>query len=85
MAVAEKIFTGDVKMMYPKQWIVMIDLEHENNPYKVMGIVHYVSPNEEDARKVLRAVRADESSSRACIIEGWNDAPQIGGLELWSR
>ena len=85
MAVAEKLFTGDVMMMYPKQWIVMVDLETQSNPYKVTGVVHYVSPDEDDARKVLRAIRADKDASRSCIIEGWNDTPQIGGLELWSR
>jgi hypothetical protein len=85
MAVTEKLFTGEVAMMYPKQWVVMTELESQTNPYKLVGVVHYVSPNEDDARSVLRSLRADENSGRSCIVEGWNDTPQIGGLELWNR
>ena len=76
----EKLFTGDVKMMYPKKWIVMTDLEDRSNHYSVIGIVHYVSSDEEDARKVLREIINGDKPNRAMIIEGFNDTPQIGGL-----
>jgi hypothetical protein len=77
----EKIFTGEAKMMYPKQWIVMVELEDRSNPYAVFGIVHYVSPSEDDARKVLRSLRTSGEKGRAMIVEGWNDTPQIYSVE----
>jgi hypothetical protein len=78
--VQEKIFTGKAAMMYPKQWVVMVELEHENSPYAVSGKVHLVTPNRDEAHNVLRSIRNSGGYGDAMIVEGFDDTPQIGGL-----
>jgi len=81
----EKIKAGKVMMMYPKQWVVMTELEDQLKPFTVLGHVHYVTDDEDEARKVLREIRAKEGAGKAMLVEGWDDTPQIGGLGLWRR
>jgi len=84
----KKIWTSEVMMMYPKQWIVMIDLENEHSEqggYRTMGFVHYVTNDEVEARKILRTIRSSEGMDKAMLVEGWDDKPQVGGLSAWSQ
>ena len=83
MISTKKIWAGDAKMQYPKQWIVLVHLEDDYKTHKVMGIVHTVTPNKKDAYEKARAL--ENVMGRTMVIEGFNDTPQIGGLSLWFR
>jgi len=88
MTSTEKMWTEDVRMEYPKQWVVMTDLEDvlgKHGGYRVIGFVHLVTPDEDEARKTLRSLRATDDTARTVLVEGFNDSPQIGGLEIWSQ
>ncbi|MCL2387262.1 MAG: hypothetical protein FWC89_06890 [Defluviitaleaceae bacterium] len=81
MANLEKIWTSEAKMQYPKQWIVMVNLEDDCQTNKVMGYVHVVTPSQKEAYK--KAKELEDIMGRTVVIEGFDDTPQIGGLTLW--
>ena len=85
MSNTEKQWTGDVMMMYPKQWVILTDLERKNDPYKVSGYVHFITSDENEARLILKDIRASKGAGYATVVEGFDDTPQIGGLELWNQ
>ncbi|MCL2171060.1 MAG: hypothetical protein FWB71_02805 [Defluviitaleaceae bacterium] len=78
MTKTEKLWTGDVKHMYPKQWIVFTDMEFDNETNKYMGLVHYVTPNKQEAYDL--AIALGDSMGDNMVIEGYDDTPCIGGL-----
>jgi len=82
MTTTEKLWISEVAMMYPKQWIVMVDLEDEKGTNKTFGVVHHVTSNKDEAHTITRAIIAREGRRKAMTLEGWDDTPQIGGL--WS-
>ena len=83
MAEAGKLWTSDVMMMYPKQWVVMVQLEDQLKPLRTLGTVHFVTDSEDEAYKTSKAVRESGDFGEVMVVEGWDDTPQIGGL--WSR
>ena len=76
----ERLWTGDVQMKYPKQWIVMVNLEDEPKTNKTYGEVYLVTPNKDEAYN--KAIALGDSMGRRMVVEGFDDTPQIGGL--WS-
>ncbi|MCL2048966.1 MAG: hypothetical protein FWG87_09585 [Defluviitaleaceae bacterium] len=81
----EKLWCEDVAMMYPRQWVVLADMEDEPKTFKAFGAVYFVTPNKNEAYDVCRELRNTNGMDYAMIVEGFNDTPQIGGLELWSQ
>ena len=79
----EKIWTGDAKMKYPKQWIVLVHLENDFETHKIIGIVHSVTPSKKEAYE--KANSLENIMGRTVVIEGFNDTPQVGGLSLWNQ
>ncbi|MCL1998390.1 MAG: hypothetical protein FWG65_06460 [Turicibacter sp.] len=66
-------------MKYPKQWIVMTELEWlglGNN--RDSGYVYGVYETREAAREVK--LELEKTMNQVTIIEGYDDTPQIGGL-----
>jgi len=80
-----KLWTEDVMMMYPKQWVVMVELEQENNPLNTYGVVHLVTDSKKEAYMIAKVLCESGDLGNVMVVEGWDDTPQIGGLEIWNR
>ena len=79
--IMKKIWTGDVRIKYPKQWIVMVNLNDDKKGCKVMGEIYLVTSDKNEAYKT--AAELDSSMGRNLVIEGYDNAQsQLGGL--WS-
>ncbi|MCL2170677.1 MAG: hypothetical protein FWB71_00875 [Defluviitaleaceae bacterium] len=78
MIVANKMSSRDAERAFPEQWIVFVEIEHDPENYEIMGIVHMVTSDMEQAyatAKSLQGVLGD-----TIVISGENDWPQIGDL-----
>ena len=78
----ERMWSREVSMKYPKQWVVLVNLSWEINN-KVMGDIFFITSNEDEAYAKAREIGA--SLGRNMVVEGFDDTPQIGGLELWRQ
>ena len=79
----ERLWTGDVQMKYPKQWVVMVNLSHEKKGCRVIGEVHLVTPDKKEAYAKAIALKKEGKMGKVTVVPGYDDTPQIGGLELW--
>ena len=79
----ERLWTGDVQMKYPKQWIVMVNLDYDKQTHKSMGEVHFVTPDADEAYE--KAIALGDNMGKITVFKGFDDTPQIGGLELWDN
>ena len=79
----ERMWTSEAAMKYPKQWIVMVNVDYNKETHKHMGDVYTVKPTFEEAFAMER--KLGKSMGKSTVFEGFNDTPQIGGLELWSQ
>ena len=78
----ERMWYGDVKMKYPKQWIVFVNISHEPKN-RAIGNVYLVTPDR--AKAYETAISLGNSMGNLMVIEGFNDTPQIGGLTVCSQ
>ncbi|MCL2088231.1 MAG: hypothetical protein FWH14_01995 [Oscillospiraceae bacterium] len=78
----ERLWSGDVKIKYPKQWIVMVNLQDDKTTHKTIGDVYFITSNKDEAYST--AIALGNSMGKRMIVEGVDDTPQIGGLELWN-
>jgi len=69
-------------MKYPKQWIVMVNLTDEPKTNKAIGEIYLITQDKDEAYE--KAIALGRSMGKKTVFEGFNDTPQIGGLELWS-
>ena len=76
----ERMWSGEVSMKYPKQWIVLVNLSWEKNN-RVMGDIYYITASKKEA--YAKAKELGDSMGDNMVVEGFDDTPQIGGLELW--
>ena len=76
----ERLWYGEAKMKYPKQWIVMVNMEDEPKTNKAYGDIYLVTPNEDEAYE--KAIELGDSMGRNMVIAGFDDTPQIGGFEI---
>jgi len=76
----ERMWSGDAEMKYRKQWVVMVNITDEPETNKSIGDVYFVTSNEKEAYD--KAITLGDSMGVSMVIEGFNDTPQIGGLEL---
>jgi len=76
----ERLWSETAFMKYPKQWIVMVNIEDEPKTNKTIGDVFLVTPDEDEAYAKCKAL--GNSMGRNLVFEGFNDTPQIGGLEI---
>ncbi|MCL2087711.1 MAG: hypothetical protein FWH05_09005 [Oscillospiraceae bacterium] len=79
----ERLWYGEASMKYPKQWIVMVNIEDEPKTNKGYGDIYLVTPDKKEAYD--KAIELGNSMGRNMVIEGFDDTPQIGGLEIWSQ
>jgi len=78
----ERMWYGDVKMKYPKQWIVFVNISHEPKN-RAIGNVYLVTPVRAKAHET--AISLGNSMGSLMVIQGFNDTPQIGGLTVCSQ
>ncbi|MCL2087005.1 MAG: hypothetical protein FWH05_05365 [Oscillospiraceae bacterium] len=79
----ERLWSGEASMKYPKQWIVMVNIEDEPKTNKTIGDIYLVTPDKKEA--YTKAKELGDSMGEQFVFEGFNDTPQIGGLELWCQ
>jgi len=78
----ERLWFGEAMMKYPKQWIVMVNLEDEPITDKTFGDIYLVTPDADEAYAKAKELR--DSAGGSFVFEGFDDTPQIGGLEFWN-
>ena len=83
MITTKKIWSEEAYMLYPKQWIVFVEMEDDPNTHKKMGIVHFVTQDKNEAYE--KAMSLGSAMGKTGVMEGFNDTPQIGGLSLWNQ
>ena len=76
----ERLWCLEAMMKYPKQWIVMVNIINEPETHKAIGDVYMVTSSENEAYET--AIILGNNMGEATVVEGFDDAPQIGGLEL---
>ncbi|MCL1884262.1 MAG: hypothetical protein FWF81_11010 [Defluviitaleaceae bacterium] len=79
----KKIWSEEAYMQYPKQWIVFVEMEHDPKTHKYMGLVHFVTPDKDEAYE--KAMALGNTKGKKGVMEGFNDTPQIGGLSSWGQ
>ena len=79
----ERMWSREVSMKYPKQWIVLVNLSDEPKTNKTIGDVFLVTSSKKEAYS--KAISLGDSMGKRMVVEGFDDTPQIGGLELWSQ
>ena len=78
MTTERKIWALEAINLYPKQWVVLTEVECDTETGKHMGIVYLVTPEKDEAYRVSMELRG--SGVKTIVIEGFNDKPHIGGL-----
>jgi mRNA interferase MazF len=79
----EKIWTGEVRIKYPLQWIVMVNLSHEKKGCKTMGEVYFVTSDQDEA--YAKAKELGDTMGENMVIRGHNPyQSEIGGLNIWN-
>ena len=79
----ERMWLGEARLKYPKQWIVAVNITWgEKN--KLYGDIYLVTSDKNEAYITAEDLRKTGEMGKVSITEGFNEAPQIGGLELCS-
>ena len=73
------MWSGDVKMKYPKKWIVLVNLSREPHN-RVFGDVYLVTSEKKEA--YAKAKSLGDSMGEVKVVAGFDDTPQIGGLTV---
>lgn len=76
----ERLWYGEAKMKYPKQWIVLVNMEDEPKTNKAFGDVYLVTKDKKEAYAKAKAL--GDSMGENMVVAGFDDTPQIGGLEI---
>jgi ABC-type sugar transport system substrate-binding protein len=76
----ERMWSGDARMKFRKQWVVMVNMENDPETNKNIGDVYFITEDKKEA--YAKAKEIGDSMGENMVIEGFNDTPQIGGLEL---
>jgi hypothetical protein len=72
---------GDIRVRYPKQWIVITNLEWaEGEASCTIGLFHSAHDDRDIARAIRKGLPAD--AKETMVTEGFNDSPEIGGVML---
>jgi len=72
---------GEARTKYPKQWIVAVNLTWEEGN-KVYGDIYTLVTDKKEAYQIAKELRAAGDMGKVMVTEGFNDTPQIGGLEI---
>jgi hypothetical protein len=78
----ERIWDSEVAVMYPNQWIVMVNCEWGGNgDNKNYGEVYLVTPDRDEAYRVAIGIDANGDMGSTLVLEGVSDVRELGGLE----
>jgi hypothetical protein len=77
----ERIWACDVKMKYPKQWIVLVNTSW-GPVNKIFGDVYLVTSDKKEAYSTAKSL--GNSMGNLMIVEGFDDSPQIGGFTVYA-
>lgn len=83
MTKTEKMWIEEIAHEYPKQWILVVNMEFNKNTKKYVGDVYYVTPGKHEAYERSRAI--GDSMGNKMVVEGFNDKPQISGVYMWNQ
>ena len=78
----ERLWTGDARMKYPKQWIVLVNITKEPGN-KSFGDVYLVTSDKKKAYATAKSL--GESMGEYTVFAGYDDTPQIGGFTVCSQ
>jgi len=78
MVNTQKIWSEEVHMKYPKQWIVLTEVEYDTKTCKHIGVVYLVTHSKQKAYEVARELGGGAGGNM--VVEGFDDTPYIGGL-----
>ena len=77
----ERMWLGEARLKYPMQWIVAVNISWgEKN--KVFGDIYLVTPDKNEAYAKASELDKIGEMGEITVTEGFNETPQIGGLEL---
>jgi len=79
----ERLWTREASMKYPRQWIVMVNLEDDKETRRPMGDIYLVTDDRGEAYD--RAMEIGDSIGKRMVVAGFDDTPQIGGLDIWGQ
>ena len=74
----ERVLSTEVQMMYPKKWILLVDLKKPKGQYCTSGKVYWVANSKMEAFE--KFIEIGDSLGETKIVEGFDDTPRIGGL-----
>lgn len=77
----ERLWCSEVEMLYPRKWIVMVNCDWEPHS-RLYGEIYLITDDKEEARRVGKELKLGGKMGRVSVFEGFNDTPQIGGLEI---
>jgi hypothetical protein len=78
------MWLGDARLMYPNKWIIAVNIAYgEKN--KAYGDIYLVTSSKDEAYAKAAELKKVGSFGKVSVTEGQSDAPQIGGLIVWSR
>jgi len=81
----EKIWSEEVAMKYPLQWIVMVNLSHEKIGCKTMGEVYLVTSDQDEAYAKVKILKKENNMGKVMVFRGHNPyQSEIGGIDIWS-
>ena len=78
----ERMWTEDVMMKYPKQWVVIVNTSREKGN-RVFGDVFFVTDDADEAYDKAKSL--GDVMGTNMVIEGFDDTRRLGGLGLWRR
>ena len=77
----ERMWLGEARLKYPKHWIVAVNISYgEKN--KAYGDIYSVLSDKDEAYTKAAELKKMGDMGKVSVTEGFNNAPQIGGLEL---
>jgi len=78
----ERLWLGEARMKYPKQWIVLVNITDEPGN-KSFGDVFLVTSDKQKAYSTAKLL--GESMGEYTVVAGYDDTPQIGGFAVCSQ
>jgi len=78
----ERVWMGEARMSYPKQWIIAVNAEMEKYN-KLCAEVYKVVDTLDEALSLRNNLEAEQTWGRVVITKGFDDTPRIGGIRIY--
>jgi hypothetical protein len=60
-----------------------VNIYDDTKSHKAIGDIYLVTPDKNEAYD--KAIALGDSMGETMVFEGFNDTPQVGGINVWSR